>query len=153
MTMFGGYGASSQDVPPYMTLVGVRPFGIVGLNTIGLRRNGVSREGRIALKRAFHVLYGGARRAMAEILPELDAIDTPEVRRLANFIPRRASAGSCGGGTARGAGGRGSRRTSRTSFARLVARASRLAPSRAPLTRPRRFGRLCYEIHKDCRTP
>lgn len=85
LAMFQGNSAVSQDVPPYMMLGGVIPFRIVGLNVVGLRRAGVSREGRAALKRAFQALYR-TRRPLAECLVELEADATPEVKRLVEFI-------------------------------------------------------------------
>jgi UDP-N-acetylglucosamine acyltransferase len=85
LAMMQGHSAVSQDVPPFMIVGGVIPFRVVGLNIVGLRRAGVSRESRLALKRAFQSLYRG-RRPLAECLAELEAESAPEVARLLAFI-------------------------------------------------------------------
>jgi UDP-N-acetylglucosamine acyltransferase len=54
--MVGGGSGVSKDVPPYM-LAGSQPLVFEGLNAIGLRRRGFSREVIETLHRAYHILY------------------------------------------------------------------------------------------------
>ena len=55
LAMVQGDSACSQNVPPYT--VATRLNTVVGLNSIGLRRAGLSAEARLQLKRAFKLLY------------------------------------------------------------------------------------------------
>ena len=84
----GGGSRVPQDVPPFTTAVG-NPLRLYGINTIGLTRAGFSSETRLALKRAYRLLFNSdltpteaVRRLSAE--PGLCA----EVRRLVAFIER-----------------------------------------------------------------
>jgi len=52
----GGGLRVSQDIPPYVLAAG-EPLRYAGLNTIGLRRRGFSREQLEIIKKAYHVLY------------------------------------------------------------------------------------------------
>jgi UDP-N-acetylglucosamine acyltransferase len=56
MAMVGGLSKVVQDVPPFCTCDG-RPAKVHGLNTRGLRRNGVSVEQRMEVGNAFKLLY------------------------------------------------------------------------------------------------
>ena len=56
MAMIGGLSKVVQDVPPFCTCDG-RPAKVHGLNTRGLRRNGVSSEQRTQVGNAFKLLY------------------------------------------------------------------------------------------------
>ncbi|HVF85220.1 MAG TPA: acyl-ACP--UDP-N-acetylglucosamine O-acyltransferase [Abditibacteriaceae bacterium] len=56
MAMVGGLSKVVQDVPPFCTCDG-RPAKVHGLNTRGLRRNGVSVEQRMEVGTAFKLLY------------------------------------------------------------------------------------------------
>jgi UDP-N-acetylglucosamine acyltransferase len=83
--MIGGITGVAQDVPPYVMVNGQRAR-IVGLNTIGLRRNGFSQAQRNAIKRAYQVLYrsaGGRQQALALLRSEYDS---PEVQEIARFV-------------------------------------------------------------------
>jgi UDP-N-acetylglucosamine acyltransferase len=82
----------NKDVPPYF-LVSEFDCAAHGLNSVGLRRAGVSREAVSALKAAFRLLYrsGLAREAA---LVQMEALGTPEVAHLVGFI-RRSERGIC----------------------------------------------------------
>lgn len=54
--MVGGNGRITQDVPPYVLVAGVSAH-VVGLNLIGLRRNGFTPSQTRQLKEAFRVIY------------------------------------------------------------------------------------------------
>ncbi len=56
MAMVGGLSKVVQDVPPFCTCDG-RPAKVHGLNTRGLRRNGVSVEQRMQVGTAFKLLF------------------------------------------------------------------------------------------------
>jgi UDP-N-acetylglucosamine acyltransferase len=56
LAMIGGLARVIQDVPPYMLIDGNSGC-IVGLNLVGLRRNGYSTEQVAELKRAYRVIY------------------------------------------------------------------------------------------------
>jgi UDP-N-acetylglucosamine acyltransferase len=58
LAMIGGMSRINRDVPPYMLIEG-NPARVRGLNTVGLRRNGMSAESAAFkdLKKAHHLLY------------------------------------------------------------------------------------------------
>lgn len=56
MAMVGGQAHIKKDVPPYVTVDG-RASKIVGLNLIGLRRNGFQGADIVRLKQAYRLLY------------------------------------------------------------------------------------------------
>ena len=56
MAMVGGLSKVVQDVPPFCMADG-RPAGIRGLNTRGLRRNGITSDERNQIGTAFKLLY------------------------------------------------------------------------------------------------
>jgi UDP-N-acetylglucosamine acyltransferase len=84
LTAFGS--GISKDVPPYIT-VGGSPARAYGLNMEGLRRRGFSPESRMALKRAYRILYRENRSfedALAEL--RLQAATDPDVGVLTEFL-------------------------------------------------------------------
>lgn len=82
-------GASSrvqQDIPPYMLADG-HPARLFGLNTVGLRRGGLSREAMLALKRAYKALFIRGRYAAALLeLENTAARQYPEIDHLCRFL-------------------------------------------------------------------
>ncbi|HVA45810.1 MAG TPA: acyl-ACP--UDP-N-acetylglucosamine O-acyltransferase [Pirellulales bacterium] len=54
--MVGGLARVVKDVPPYVTIDGNSGF-VVGLNTVGLRRNGLSNDDIGQLKAAYRLIY------------------------------------------------------------------------------------------------
>jgi UDP-N-acetylglucosamine acyltransferase len=84
LAMIGGNSKITQDVPPFMITDGT-PAVVRGLNTVGLRRAGLTGAERAVLKRAFHVLFD-AHRPPAEIAADLRALATPHTQQLAEFI-------------------------------------------------------------------
>lgn len=69
MAMVGGLARVVKDVPPYVTIDGNSGF-VVGLNTVGLRRNGLTTDEISDLKAAYRVIYRGALK-WTEILERL----------------------------------------------------------------------------------
>ena len=56
MAMVGGHARIVRDVPPYVTIDG--PSGdVVGLNLVGLKRNGFSQDDIVVLKEAYRLIY------------------------------------------------------------------------------------------------
>jgi UDP-N-acetylglucosamine acyltransferase len=78
----------SQDVPPYCNATGDRAT-LHGLNTLGLKRRGLSEETVHALKRAYRIMFQSGLRtgeAVARVRAELPGI--AEVERFAAFIEK-----------------------------------------------------------------
>lgn len=86
LAFVGGGSRVNQDVPPYVKAVG-NPMQLYGLNSVGLQRAGFSPEVKLALKRAYRLLFNsdftisqGIARARAE-LPAL-----PEIENFLKFV-------------------------------------------------------------------
>ena len=56
-TMVGGQSAIKKDVPPFVTVDGDSNQ-LVGLNSVGLRRNGFAREDIRSIKEAYNAAFG-----------------------------------------------------------------------------------------------
>ncbi len=82
----GGGSRVPQDVPPYTTAVG-NPLKLYGINSVGLTRAGFSAEVRLALKRAYRLLFNSDL-TLAEAIELLrrEHDQVPEVRRLVDFV-------------------------------------------------------------------
>ena len=57
LAMIGGLSGISKDVPPFLTTVPVQLNRILGPNTVGLRRAGMTPEERRSITSAFRILY------------------------------------------------------------------------------------------------
>jgi UDP-N-acetylglucosamine acyltransferase len=62
LAMVGGMAKIKQDVPPYVMIDGSTDAEVVGLNKVGLRRNGCTAEDMLQLKAAYRVIYREGRR-------------------------------------------------------------------------------------------
>lgn len=86
MVMVGAKSRIQHDVPPFMLAAG-NPAHTMGLNIVGLRRNGVGGPERIMLQRAYKMLYrqeltpDEAREKIKESLAPI-----PEIQHLLSFI-------------------------------------------------------------------
>jgi UDP-N-acetylglucosamine acyltransferase len=89
--MQGGSGIS-KDLPPYTIARGNNH--IAGLNTIGLRRAGLTAADRLELRRAYHALFRGglSMRKAAEAANQ--AFTNPHARLLIDFV-RASKRGVC----------------------------------------------------------
>jgi UDP-N-acetylglucosamine acyltransferase len=56
MVMMGGASGTRQDLPPFAMCDG-RPSKVRGINAVGLKRNKISLETRMAIKKAFRIIY------------------------------------------------------------------------------------------------
>lgn len=86
--MVGGGFRVQQDVCPY-ALVGGYPLKTVGINSIGLRRRGFTKETISTLERVFKILFFSnlnTSQAVERIRGELEII--PEVQTILDFIDR-----------------------------------------------------------------
>lgn len=84
IAMVGGLSAIHQDVPPFGMALGLRPRRLEGLNVIGMRRAGLSRETRHSLNAAYRVLFRG-NLTLGERLAAVPC-DTPEVEHVLEFL-------------------------------------------------------------------
>ncbi len=74
-TYIGGMSGISMDVPPYVILTGTRNrMRISGINKIGMRRNGISKEAVSFLEQAFKIIFRS--------LPQSLLVDKLEETRL-----------------------------------------------------------------------
>ena len=85
MAMIGGTAGVMQDVPPYCMVQGAPPAKVHGLNLIGMKRGGVSKESISAVKHAFRLLF---RRGMTKdhAVGEIEASVQPKTAELQAFI-------------------------------------------------------------------
>jgi UDP-N-acetylglucosamine acyltransferase len=74
--MIAGVTGVPQDVPPYVIADGHRAE-IVGLNVVGLRRNGFTQAQRSTIKRTYRILYKSGL-GQAEALARLEAEEPAE---------------------------------------------------------------------------
>ncbi len=84
--MVGGLTVVSLDLPPFV--LAAERNQVIGLNLVGLKRRGFSREVIRGLKAAFHAVYfnpGNLRELAARALAS-DAGAPPEVRRFLEFF-------------------------------------------------------------------
>ena len=91
----GGLTRIVQDVPPYMLVEG-HPSRVRGLNTVGLRRAGMSEVLIESLAKAYRRIYRRGR-PRAEVLDEMEREDgwPDEVRHLCASL-RASAAGTSG---------------------------------------------------------
>jgi UDP-N-acetylglucosamine acyltransferase len=82
----GGGSRVNQDVPPYTKAVG-NPVHLYGLNSVGLQRASFSAEVKLALKRAYRLLFNSdltVSQGIARARVELPAL--PQVEHFLKFI-------------------------------------------------------------------
>jgi len=88
LSIIGGCSKVVQDIPPYSTCDG-HPARVYGLNLIGLRRQGFSKEAIQQLSRAFKMLFNSGlsiKHALAEIEKWVSL--TEEIDKLIQFIKK-----------------------------------------------------------------
>lgn len=89
VAMIGGMSTITRDVPPFMIVEG-RECEVRDINAVGLRRYGISGDGRLALHKACKLLYKsqlGLTNAIETVKREIPL--TPEVQYLIEFELRR----------------------------------------------------------------
>ncbi len=86
LAMVGGASGVRQDCPPFMITAGAPPAVVYGVNSIGLKRYGMSPRTRSIIKQAYRLLYRSGlntREALKRIESELERI--PEIDYLLEF--------------------------------------------------------------------
>jgi len=86
LAMVGAKARLTKDIPPFMTVADV-PSRIIGLNSVGLDRYGISKEAKSDLKKAHLLLYKSnlnVQQAVERIKNEISARE--EVTQLLQFI-------------------------------------------------------------------
>lgn len=86
--MIGGGLRVPKDVPPYIRAAG-EPLVFAGLNSIGLRRRGFSREAIDALDKTYNILYNSnlnVSQAVARIKEDAALAGSTEVQNVLAFI-------------------------------------------------------------------
>ena len=85
IAMVGGLTGVTQDVPPFVMADGHRAR-IIGLNLVGLRRNGYTQEQRSTIKAVYRtILRSGLPRAKALVRAEQD-YPSPQTRQIVHFV-------------------------------------------------------------------
>ncbi len=82
----GGGSRVNQDIPPYTKAVG-NPLHLYGLNSVGLQRAGFSAETKLALKKAYRLVFNSdltLTQGVARARQELPS--SPEVETFLRFI-------------------------------------------------------------------
>jgi UDP-N-acetylglucosamine acyltransferase len=84
--LVAGVSGVPQDVPPYVLADGHRAR-ILGLNVVGLRRNGFTQEQRNVIKAAYRTIFRSGLR-LAEALVKVEAAypESPEAAQIVRFI-------------------------------------------------------------------
>ncbi len=88
LSIIGGCSKVVQDIPPYSTCDG-HPARVYGLNLVGLRRNGFSRDAISELNAAFKALFNSGS-SIKHALEKIEKETKPgkEVTYLINFIKK-----------------------------------------------------------------
>lgn len=84
--MVAGLAKIVKDIPPYSTIDG-NPASVIGLNSVGLKRNDFNGDVRSAIKKAYKIIYHSGlntSQALAELEKEQNII--PEVRFIMDFF-------------------------------------------------------------------
>ena len=89
----GGGAMVAQDVPPYCIAVGDRAA-LVGLNLVGLKRAGWSRDRLRDLRQAFEQLFGSHDATRQQALSTLEQSASEDVRAVCQFV-RSSKRGIC----------------------------------------------------------
>ncbi|MBN3040712.1 MAG: acyl-ACP--UDP-N-acetylglucosamine O-acyltransferase [Candidatus Omnitrophica bacterium] len=92
LAMVGGLSRVNQDIPPFMLVVG--DSRVWGLNTVGLKRSGMSASDRIEIKKTFELLYR-SKLPLNKSLEEIKKINSPFAREIVDFI-QVSKRGICG---------------------------------------------------------
>jgi UDP-N-acetylglucosamine acyltransferase len=86
LAMVGGLSAVSMDLPPFMTSKPSTLNRVVGLNTVGLRRAGVSPAERMDIRNAFSTLYSSGLNIRDALEDLRQNTPSPPVRELIEFV-------------------------------------------------------------------
>jgi UDP-N-acetylglucosamine acyltransferase len=88
LALMQGGSAISKDLPPYTVARGDN--GICGLNTVGLRRAGLTPATRLELKQLYHALFRGGRNLRAAVADARKTFSSAPARAMLDFIAASA---------------------------------------------------------------
>lgn len=86
-SMIGGMSKITKDVPPYIKIDG-NPARVIGLNSVGLKRNGVPRESIDKIRQIYRLFYRSklnVRQALTE-LEQMTEVNDPFVQDFLSFV-------------------------------------------------------------------
>ncbi|MDD4005010.1 MAG: acyl-ACP--UDP-N-acetylglucosamine O-acyltransferase [Elusimicrobiaceae bacterium] len=87
MAMVGGGSMSGKDIPPFCIVQGDRAH-LVGLNLVGMRRNGISRESIRSVRETYKELFLRGMR-LSEAIGKLKGANlSPEAREMVEFCEK-----------------------------------------------------------------
>ena len=96
MAMMQGNSGASMDVPPYCIVADINR--LCGLNSVGLRRSGMSAEERNELRRVYHRIFLRTNERLQEVLDAIDEeIEHEPARQFVQFV-RDTKRGLCSHG-------------------------------------------------------
>jgi UDP-N-acetylglucosamine acyltransferase len=84
LALMQGGSAISKDLPPYTVARGDN--GICGLNTVGLRRAGLTPAERLELKQLYHVLFREGRNLRAAVASAQERFSSAPARVMLDFL-------------------------------------------------------------------
>ena len=84
LALMQGGSAISKDLPPFTVARGYN--GICGLNTIGLRRAGISAPDRLELKQLYHALFRSGQNLKASVAQAQPQFQSSSAKVLLDFI-------------------------------------------------------------------
>lgn len=84
-SMIAGVSGVPQDVPPFVTADGHRAK-IVGVNTVGLRRNGFTREQRNIIQGVYRILFRSGLQLSTALARAAETYPSPETQQIIDFI-------------------------------------------------------------------
>ena len=84
LALMQGGSAISQDLPPYTVARGDNA--LCGLNTVGLRRAGLTPAARLELKQLYHALFRGGRNLRVAVADAQKRFSSAPARAMLDFI-------------------------------------------------------------------
>ncbi len=95
-SMIGGLSGVDSDVIPYGTVIGNRAY-LSGLNIIGLKRRGFSKDIIQGLRKAYGLLFFNQEGTMSNRIKEVseDFIDNEPVMEIVSFLTKEKSRSIC----------------------------------------------------------
>jgi UDP-N-acetylglucosamine acyltransferase len=88
LALMQGGSAISKDLPPYTVARGVNA--ICGLNTVGLRRAGLTPAARLELKQLYHALFREGRSLRVAVAAAQRKFSSPPARVMLDFLATSA---------------------------------------------------------------
>lgn len=93
MSMIGGGTAWSKDIPPYT--IGASINTVNGLNTVGMRRKGVTATARADVKRAYNLLYRSGLNVSQAVETAASSDWLAEAGAFMRFVAEKSRRGLC----------------------------------------------------------